>query len=133
MNNGLAKWALSWNRRPDQRAFALVAVIWSLGLITLLGTTVGVGAKYRARLATADASTIAAAAAAESSINLAIAELLTPKENVKFPLRCRMPGGDQAFITIEEETGKIDLNTGSQATLERLFEGLSRDKALGRR
>lgn len=132
MNTGLAKAAFAWNR-SNQRGFALVAVIWSLGLIILLGTTVVVGAKYRARLATADGSAIAAAAAAESSINLAIAELLTPKQNVKFPLRCRMPGGDQTFITIEEETGKVDLNTASQVMLERLFEGLSRDGALGRR
>lgn len=111
----------------------MVAVIWSLGLITLLGMAVIVGARYRTKVASSYASVAVATAAAESAINLAIAATLTKvaEQNVKFPLRCRMPGGERVSITIEEETGKIDLNTATPAVLTRLFTALTRDQSAG--
>jgi general secretion pathway protein K len=124
-------------RRVDSNCdgFALVAVIWSLGLITLLAMAVMVGARYRTRVASNYASVVAAETAAESAINLGIATALTgtAEPNVKFPLRCRMPGGERAVVTVEEETGKIDLNTASPAVLTRFFTALTRDQSLGAR
>lgn len=116
-----------------QRGFALVTVIWGLGLILLLGGTLVVGAKYRSRIASADTSIARASAAAESAINLAIAATLIPEGKTKFPLQCRMPGGERAFVTVEEEIGKVDLNTASKPILERLFAALANDKAVGER
>jgi general secretion pathway protein K len=119
----------------NHAGFALVAVIWSLGLITLLGTAVIVGARYRIRVTSSIASVTAAAAAAESAINLAITLALsaTPGQNVKFPLRCRLPGGERVTVTVEEETGKVDLNTATPAVLARLFTALTRDQSIGTR
>lgn len=116
-----------------QRGFALVTVIWGLGLILLLGGTLVVGAKYRSKIASADTSIARASAAAESAINLAIAATLMPEGKTRFPLQCRMPGGEYAFVTVEEEIGKVDLNTASKPILERLFAALASDKALGER
>jgi general secretion pathway protein K len=115
--------------------FALVAVIWTLGLITLLGMAVIVGARYRTKVASSYASVLAAGTAAESAINLAIATALTRpgEQKVKFPLRCRMPGGERVIVTIEEETGKVDLNTATAAVLARFFTALSRDQSMGAR
>jgi general secretion pathway protein K len=126
---------------PSDRAgsnrdgFALVAVIWSLGLIALLAMAVMVGARYRTRVATNYNSVAAAEATAESAINLAIASALPGPAgpHVNFPLRCRMPGGERVLVTIEEETGKIDLNTTSPSTLIRFFTALTRDQSLGAR
>jgi general secretion pathway protein K len=119
----------------NHAGFALVAVIWSLGLIALLGTAVIVGARYRTRVASSNASLTAAAAAAESAINLAITLALsaTPAQGVKFPLRCRLPGGERVTMTVEEETGKVDLNTATPAVLARLFTALSIDQSTGTR
>lgn len=117
----------------DRNGFALVTVIWGLGLLTLLGATVIVGARYRARAAQADGSVLASAAAAESAVNFAIASVLSPAPNISFPRRCRMPGGEQADIVVEEEAGKIDLNAASLPILERFFSGLSQDKTRGSR
>jgi len=88
-------------------------VIWTLGLITLLGMAVIVGARYRTKTSSNYASVTAAEMAAESAVNLAVATALaaTPEQAVNFPFRCRLPGGERATITVEEETGKIDLNT----------------------
>jgi general secretion pathway protein K len=121
--------------RASQSGFALVAVIWTLGLITLLGMAVIVGARYRTKTASNYASVTAAEMAAESAVNLAIATALTaaPEQAVNFPLRCRLPGGERATITVEEETGKIDLNTASPAALTRLFVALTGDQSRGTR
>jgi general secretion pathway protein K len=137
------------NRRPENAlparvrrgshsnhaGFALIAVIWSLGLITLLGTAVIVGARYRTKTTSSLASVTAAAAAAESAINLGILTALTttPAQNVKFPLRCRMPGGEQVTVTLEQEAGKVDLNTATPAVLARLFAALTLDQTMGTR
>ncbi|OKO82429.1 hypothetical protein AC630_12790 [Bradyrhizobium sp. AS23.2] len=106
-------------------------MIWGLGLLTLLGAAVIVGARYRARSALADGLVLSSAAAAESAVNLAIATILSPTQNTSFPKRCRMPGGEQAEIVVEEEVGKIDINAANLATLERFFAGLAQDKPLG--
>lgn len=117
----------------SQAGFALVAVIWSLGLITLLGTAVIVGARYRTKVTSSYASVTAVAAAAESAINLGIAAALTttPDQSVKFPLRCRLPGGERVTVTLEEETGKVDLNTATAEVLARLFTALTFDQSSG--
>jgi general secretion pathway protein K len=122
-------------RNSNDSGFALVAVIWSLGLVSLLGVAVIVGARYRTKVASNQAAVMATTAAAESAINLAIALSLTgtPQQNVKFPLRCRMPNGEQATISLEEETGKVDLNTATTEVLSRLFTALSSDQSAGMR
>ena len=118
-----------------QSGFALVAVIWTLGLITLLGMAVIVGARYRTKTSSNYASVTAAEMAAESAVNLAVATALaaTPEQAVNFPLRCRLPGGERATITVEEETGKVDLNTASPAALTRFFTALTGDQSRGTR
>jgi general secretion pathway protein K len=119
----------------NRAGFALVAVIWSLGLITLLGTAVIVGARYRSKMTSSVATVTAASAAAESAINLGILTALTtrPAQIVKFPLRCRMPGGEQVTVTLEQEAGKVDLNTATPAVLARLFTALTLDQTMGTR
>jgi general secretion pathway protein K len=94
-----------------------------------------VGARYRTRVTSSDASVAAATVAAESAVNLAIAISLTgtTQLNVKFPLGCQMPGGEQVVINIEEETGKIDLNTATPDLLARFFMALTEDQSSGMR
>lgn len=115
----------------EREGFALITVIWGLGLLTLLGATLIVGARYRARTAFTESSVLASAAAAESAVNLAVASILSTAPSTSFPRRCRMPGGEQADIVVEEEVGKIDLNAASQPLLERFFTGLAQDKTRG--
>ncbi|GGI33714.1 hypothetical protein GCM10010987_75760 [Bradyrhizobium guangdongense] len=117
----------------ERRGFALITVVWGLGLLTLLGAAVIVGARYRARAATADGSVLSSAAAAESAVNFAIASILSPTPNISFPMKCRLPGGEQAEIMVEEEVGKIDINAASLTTLEHFFSAAAHDKALGSR
>src|SRR5258705_1566139 len=93
--------------RARQSGFALVAVIWTLGLITLLGMAVIVGARYRTKTTSNYASVTAAEMAAESAVNLAIATAFaaSPEQDVKFPLRCRLPMGVRVTVSIADTTG----------------------------
>jgi general secretion pathway protein K len=126
---------LRLDANSGRSGFALVAVIWSLGLISLLGVAVIVGARYRTRVASSDASMTVTKMAAESAVNLAIALSLAgaTQHNVKFPLRCQMPGGERAIVDIEEETGKVDLNTATPEVFTRLFTALTDDQSAGMR
>jgi len=120
------------HRGSKRDGFALIAVIWSLGLITLLGMAVMVGARYRTRVSSNYVSVAAVGTAAESAVNLGLMTVLA-EPGAKFPLQCRMPGGEHALVTVEEEAGKIDLNTASPAILTRFFTALTRNEALGKR
>ena len=77
----------------------------------------------------------AASVAAESAINLGIMTALTatPAQTSRFPLRCRMPGGERVTVTLEQEAGKVDLNAATPAVLARLFTALTFDQSAGSR
>lgn len=138
-SNRRSKGCAPANSRPARRSgragFALIAVIWSLGLIALLGTAVIVGARYRTKLMSNSNSVTAAAIAAESAINLGIMVALATGHGgeLRLPFRCRMPGGERVTLTLEQESGKVDLNAASPAVLTRLFTALTFDQSMGMR
>ena len=45
----------------------------------------------------------------------------------------QMPGGEQVTVTLEQEAGKVDLNTATPAVLARLFTALTLDQTMGTR
>lgn len=116
-----------------REGFALVTVVWSLGLVALLATIIVVGARYRSKAVVHEASAATASAAAESAVHLAIGSLLPDPSGrmADFPLRCQMPTGERVAIFVEAETGKVDLNTASPAVLTLLFTSLTQDPRLG--
>ena len=120
--------------RPGPAAgFALVVVVWGLGLVTLLGTMAIVGARNRAR-DTGDLAAIAQAAAdAESAVDLGILRALAgdPPLRRPVPLGCNLPDGSAVRILVSREAGKVDLNASPLPLLARLFAGLTRDPARG--
>ena len=122
-------------RRHHARGFALIVVIWVLGLVLLLGTAITVGVRYRTRADSSLFDSQRAEAAAESAVNLAILLHLSKngREKTPFPLTCGLPGGEQATISVTEEAGKVDLNAASPQTLLKLFIGLTQDRKVGER
>jgi general secretion pathway protein K len=121
------------HRGQSTKGFALIAVIWTLGLISLLSVAAMVGTKYRIRLASKLSSVVEASAAAESAINLGIvaARQMASGQTIGNPLRCRLPGGEMITVAIEDEAGKVDLNSAAPAVLIGLFSALSHDQAIG--
>ncbi len=123
-------------RRHHAKGFALVLVVWILGLILLMGSAITIGVRYRTRADTSLLDSQRAELAAESAINLAVLRILSDNGQEKarsFPLTCRLPGAEQVTISISEEAGKVDLNTSSPQTLVKLFVGLTQDRQAGER
>jgi general secretion pathway protein K len=113
--------------------FALVLVIWGLGLIALIALTVITAGRYRV-LATANLIENAKAEAlAEAGVNLLRLELHAAfasgsLSTLRFttngePLLCAMPQGALAALVVEDEGGKADLNTASPQLISALLRG----------
>ena len=116
---------------PQARGFALVVVVWGLGLVTLLGTMAIVGARYRSRDAGDLGAVAAAAAAAESGVALGILHALTPGTAPERPFGCTLPDLSVVRVRVTRDAGKVDLNAAPLALLARFFTGLTRDPARG--
>ena len=113
------------------RGFALVVVVWGLGLVTLLGTMAIVGARYRSRDAGDLAAMAGAAADAESGVALGILAAMTGGDAPGRPFGCTLPDLSVVRVRVTRESGKVDLNAAPLALLARLFTGLTRDPARG--
>jgi len=121
----------------SERGFALVLVIWGLGLISLIALTVITAGRYRILAAANLIENAKAEALAEAGINLRRLELRAAfsggsPNTFRFatkgePLLCTMPQGALAALTVEDEGGKADLNTASP----KLMSALLRDFGAG--
>lgn len=121
-------------RRPARRrGFALLVVIWGVGVISLL--IVSFSSTERGRLAAAVNAVRAEQASllAQSAIDAAILLLIGEQPSLG-PAGAQRPARDgkpvfcamaeaAAAIAIENEIGKVDLNSASAELLKRLFTG----------
>lgn len=125
--------ALSTNDRAGERGFALVLVIWGLGLISLIAITVMTAERFRILAAANLIENAKAEALAEAGVNLVRIELASSlggglANAFRFatngaPLVCTMPGGALAALAIEDEGGKADLNAASPKLMSALLRG----------
>lgn len=117
-----------------ESGFALLLVIWGLGLIALIALTVITSGRHRI-LATANLIENAKAEAlAEAGVNLLRLELHAASvggspSTLRFatngaPLFCTMPQGALAALAVEDEGGKADLNAASPQLVSALLRGL---------
>lgn len=119
-------------RAKTRRAgFALLAVIWGTGLISMLVVAFMTSGRLRLQTAFNIASATEASHVAESAINLATLALLSrrdalmPGETVYdgAPKFCVLDRAAVA-LAIEDETGKIDLNASQPELLQAALVGL---------
>jgi general secretion pathway protein K len=115
------------------QGFALVLVIWGLGLIGLIALTVITAERFRIQAAANVIENAKAEALAEAGINLIRLELASAAtagspQQLRFspggvPVWCVMPGGALAALAVEDEGGKIDLNTASTKAVSAMLRG----------
>lgn len=116
-----------------ERGFALVLVIWGLGLISLIAMTVITAGRYRILTSANLIENAKAEALAEAGVNLRRLELRAAFSSGSLnthrfatdgePLLCAMPQGALAALAIEDEGGKADLNTASPKLMSALLRG----------
>jgi general secretion pathway protein K len=116
-------------RRNDRRrGFAVVLVIWAIGIISLLALSYVASARFRVRAAANIAGSVEAEALAEAGVNIAKLRLLAGgttglASTDGQPIRCVMPNDGVAAIAIDDEGGKVDLNAAPRPLLALLFRG----------
>jgi general secretion pathway protein K len=110
--------------RQDESGFALMLVIWVLGLLALLAAVVATDSQSSAQIVRSQLALAQSRLAADSGITLALANLVNLDSAQRWSADDAAHAVDYAggvvTITIEDEGGKIDLN---QAPLE-LIRGL---------
>lgn len=104
--------------------FALLVVLWSLGLLALLGTQLAATARTQTRIAFNLRANARAETAADGAVHEAIFHLLTSGPGGWVPdgppYRLKLPGG-AAEIRITDENGKINPSLASDAMLRSLI------------
>ncbi|MEF3366959.1 type II secretion system protein GspK [Methylocystis sp. 9N] len=126
---------LAETRRKRKRAgFALLAVIWGVGVISLLVLSFMKTGRLRLQTAHNIASATQANYIADGVINLAMLTLVAEKNaNVAPPRNAPAYAGAPHYcvyegaaiaVAIEDEAGKVDLNAASPELLEMTLAGL---------
>lgn len=120
-------------RESVQAGFALILVLWSIGLVALIATTILVSEAYRIRATANRVENAKAEALAFAAIDLtrdALAGLSAGGEMIAGTVKlCGMPDGSGAAIAVELESGKVDINTARPELLSVFLRGFGATQA----
>lgn len=123
----------------SQDGFALVSVIWAIGVLSLLFVTYISAARYRAIEASHLAQRARAEMLAKAGVTLGLLDLLARSTNAATSRRfnqdenaviCTL-AGSTVVISVADEGGKIDLNTAAPALLATALNRLAPDRQAG--
>ncbi len=124
-------------KNNSQHGIAIIIVLWVITLLTLIAASFVTVMRSDIQVVTNSMSRAKAEAAAHAGIQRAMFELFKP---VNTPERWAADGvprewsyqGAAITITMNDEAGKIDINTASEALLRSLFQsqGLTPDEAV---
>jgi len=127
--------SLSYRGVGNRRGFALVTILWGVALLSLIAAAVLSASVTVRRTSHVALQQAQAEALAEAAINGAILSLLDPKVSN----RPRLDGTPYVLtfaaipikVSVQDEYGRIDLNTADGATLIKLFTsvGLTPEEA----
>ena len=113
--------------------FALIVVIWVAVLLSIMAAAFTASVKGRIRTMSAKVQAAKVEAAADAGIQIAMLELLARSRDPSVPARFTQTGtvaacaaGDETIVVIEveDEEGKVNLNTPNEALLLALLSGL---------
>ncbi|MBV9812129.1 MAG: general secretion pathway protein GspK [Acetobacteraceae bacterium] len=119
-----------WNAKPGDRGFALLIVLWTLVLITLVVTQLGATGRSEAQLTLNLRDAASTGAAADGAVYEAILHVLEPgdghwvADNRRYVLRLPQV---VATVRIEDDSGRINPNTASLDLLQALISQVGAD------
>lgn len=112
--------------KSEQAGMALVLTLWLLTLLTILAAGYGYAMRTETKLTVHGVELAKARAIAEAGVWLAVNELLKPPpkrqwltDGTRYQLNF---GEGQIRLRIQDEAGRIDLNTANDALLRALLE-----------
>ncbi|MBP0494956.1 general secretion pathway protein GspK [Pararoseomonas indoligenes] len=118
-----------------QRGFALLLVLWTLVLLTLIVSSLVAGGRGEVRLSANLRAAATAEALADGAVHEAVFRLLDPSEagwrgdrvGDAAPRELPLPGG-RAVVRIEDQAGLVNPNTVSDALMEALLRRAGADQ-----
>ncbi len=129
------------HHRSSTTGVALIAVLWLVGLLTLLASACAAISVSHRRAAQRLAERVALETSADSAIRVAALRIIVPPANgeplmVGSSIQLEMPAGP-ATVTIQRERGRIDLNTADEQLIFAIFAAngweVSRARAMAAR
>ncbi|MFC7739133.1 general secretion pathway protein GspK [Roseomonas sp. GCM10028921] len=120
---------------PEERGFALLLVLWTLVVLTLIVSSLVAGGRGEVRLSANLRAAAVAEAIADGAVHQAIFHLLDPGEagwRANGPRRqieqqLDLPGG-RAFVRVEDQAGLVNPNTVSDALMQALLRRAGADQ-----
>jgi general secretion pathway protein K len=113
----------------NRRGFALLLVIWILALLAVLAAGVAADSQSESKIARNRVELAHARDLAEAGIALAIVGLTVPDMTLRWPAdgstRTVAYDGGSVAVTIQDESGKIDINQAPLELIAGLFDTLS--------
>ena len=106
-----------------ETGFTFLVVIWALSVVIVLSLVFAASTSTQFKIARNAIDNARAEALADAGVQLAVLDLLAVRAKTlpqpRFPrdgrlTRCSPGGGDQLGITVEDEVGKVDLNTADE-------------------
>ena len=120
------------NRVAQQSGVALIAVLWVLALMTLMGASVATSVRTETAVSRNLVQALVARQAGEGAVQLAVLHLLRlttdeqwRSDGTAYPVRV---GATEVRVRIWDEAGKIDLNAAPVELLQGLFRAVSVDQ-----
>ncbi len=125
----------------DKNGTVLILVLWILSIITLIGGYFAVEARIGRNISGVEWRTLQAEAAARSVLTLVANRIAGPEageddvagsgllipDGRRYHLRY---GGTDVWFSIEDESGKIDINSAPEETLRLLFQEVAGSDAI---
>lgn len=117
---------MTYNRPTNQAGVALVLTLWLLTLLTLLAAGYSYAMRTETRLTIHGVALARARAMAEAGLWLAVGDVLKPREDrqwradgTRYPIDF---GEGTIELRIQDEAGRIDLNTATSELLRGLLQ-----------
>lgn len=122
------------SKHSSQQGIALIVVLWMLVLLTIMAAAYSTTMRTETRLTAQQLHASQSRALAEAGIWLAVNDLLKPELNKVWPVNgasneIEFKGGTIELI-IQDQAGKIDLNTAHHELLQGLFESVDVEEPL---
>lgn len=119
----------------SERGFALLLVLWSLVLLTLITSRLIAAGRDEARLGSNIRAAASAEALADAAVHQTMFHLLDPSPSGWRPgataHSLSLPGGD-AVVRVEDEAGRVNPNQAPEALLAALLAGVGADAGTAR-
>ena len=118
-------------RPAGQRGFALVTVLWAAMILALIAASITATGRTETQLTHTRYAMAQLDAIADGAINLAVLRLLDPSPAVHPPVDATQFmvefAGHTITISVQDESGKIDLNMAQEGLLRRLLTTVGTD------